>query len=134
MAVTAFGIEPVGVRRDFPEQVERVGSESPLQRRAFECPVAQTTRLVESAKQETGATEGVVAPAELSASSPDRLTLEEMLTFLESIQHLARLTELGEDPGRGRDGVGKHDDDIRGRDQCERRGPVALEQVQYAAG
>ena len=46
--------------------------------------------------------------------SPRRLTLEKLLAFLEPVQRLARLAELRQSPGGGRDRPGKQEDDVPG--------------------
>jgi hypothetical protein len=51
VGLTVLGIEPVGVRRDVAEQVERVRGEPGVRLREFHCARAQALRLTELADQ-----------------------------------------------------------------------------------
>jgi hypothetical protein len=53
----------------------------------------------------------VVDPAKI-ADAPRHAKLEELLTFSNPIQRLARLAELRKGPGRGREGSMKQVDDV----------------------
>jgi hypothetical protein len=77
-----------------------MGRESGSDSREFKGAVAEAPRLGESAEEQTGATQRVVAPAEMANGSARRLTLEEVLCFLEAIQCLAGIVELRQDPRR----------------------------------
>ena len=89
------------MRRNVTEQVQRMGRESVVSRRGFDREVGEPSRLVEAAKQQTGAPQRVVVPAELADLTPCRLTLDELLAFLEAVQRPARLAELRQHPGGG---------------------------------
>ncbi len=68
VSLAALRVEPVGMGRDVAEQVQRMGRESELTWRGFDRAVAQTLRLVEPAKQQTGATQRVVDAARVAAA------------------------------------------------------------------
>jgi hypothetical protein len=54
VAFATRGVEPVGMGRDVAEQVQRMGRETGLRRRAFDCAMAEALRLGEPAEQQTG--------------------------------------------------------------------------------
>jgi hypothetical protein len=56
VGLPALGIEAVGMGRDVAEQVQRIGYDAMTRRRPFEYAFAQTLRLVEPAKQQSGTT------------------------------------------------------------------------------
>ena len=66
VGLAALGIEAVGMGRDVAEQVQRMGREPWSTRREFDRAVAQASRLVEPAEQQTGATQRVVGPARVA--------------------------------------------------------------------
>src|SRR5438105_15880971 len=89
-----------------------MGRERQLRRTGFDHAGAQASRFVQTAEQQTGATQRVVGPVVLADDSPRGLALEELLAFPEPIQGLARLVELREAPGRGSDRGRKREDDV----------------------
>ena len=99
----ALGIEPVGMSRDVAEQVEHMGHEPGVRRRILECAVAHDPRLVEPAKQQSGTPQPVVVPAVIVEDALRCVVFEQLLALSEPGQRLARLAELGEDPGGGGD-------------------------------
>ncbi len=98
VGLAAFVIEPVGMGRDVPEQVQRMGREAGARRSDFDGAVAQAPRLVEPAEQQTGTTQRVAGvPA---VDFPRRVTLEELLALPEPGKRLAPLTDLARGPRR----------------------------------
>src|SRR5262245_33046379 len=76
VALAALGVEPVGVSRDVPEQMLRVGFEPRMTRRRFDRAPAQPPRLVETAGPQSRAAERLVHPAALPHQPSRRLLLE----------------------------------------------------------
>jgi hypothetical protein len=133
--LTALSVEPVGVGRDVPEQVLRMGHESRLRLIGVDRPVAQVPRLVEPAKQQAGATQRVVDRAAARTGSRRIEALDELLAFPEPVQRFAGLPLLRQDPGGGCEAT-KHVDDVRrpehrdrALDQWARLSPVTLPEV-----
>ena len=60
MGLAAIGVEPVGVRRDAPEELQGVGHEVGPRRCRFDRQAGEALRLVEAAEDELGATERAV--------------------------------------------------------------------------
>ena len=78
-----------------------------LNRRGFDGVLTQVPRLVESAEQQSGAAQRMVAVAVPGDDSPRRLTLEELLALPEPGERLARLADLCKDPRGVGDRAGK---------------------------
>src|SRR5262245_37985947 len=89
VALAALGIEPVGMGGDVAEQVQRMGDEPGVTRRAFDRAVSEAPRLVEPAEPQTGASQRVVGPAVNAHDAARGVTLEELLTFAEPAQRFA---------------------------------------------
>ena len=89
--------------RDIAEQTQAVGHVRGLNRRALDGGVGQVPGLVESAKQQTGATQRLVGPATITDIPLRRSMFEELLAFSEPVHCLARLAELRQRPGGGGD-------------------------------
>jgi hypothetical protein len=142
MGLAALGIEPVGMGRDVPEQVQSMGREPGLTLRGFDQrALAQAPCIVKPAEQQAGATERVGMPAATADDSPRRLALEELLAFPEPVQRLACLTELRQClGGEGDRGMKRHDDvptpDHHDPmlDQRARLRPVTPEEVEHTRG
>ena len=111
VGLTALGIEPIGMGREVAEQVKRGSQERGLSRRRFDRAIAQALRFVEPAEQQSGATQRVIGalPGDDSAR---RAPLEELLTFLQSVQRFARCAVLCLYPGGGTDREGEDLTDV----------------------
>src|SRR4029453_6429891 len=114
-----------------------MGCEPPVTQRGFDRAVAQAPGLVEPAEQQTGTTQRAVVPAALEDNSPRRLTLEELLAFLEQAERLTRLAKLRQHPGGGGDCGRKHENDVSRPEHRDpvlepraRFRPVALEEME----
>jgi ubiquinone biosynthesis protein Coq4 len=81
-------------------------------RNGFDHAVTQVPRLVELAKQQTGATHQVVDPAKMTDDPHGRLTVDERPGLPEPVQRLTDLPELRQYPGRGSDRGRKQEDDL----------------------
>ena len=126
---SALGVESVGMGRDVAEQVLRMGRGPGVRRRIFDRAVAQASRLVEPAEQQSGTTQRLVAPAAIEPDSLRRVTFEDLLALPEPGQRLALLADLREDPGGGGEGAGKGEDDVP---RPVRREPVLDQRARLA--
>src|SRR5262252_1060312 len=100
------GIESVGMGRDVAEEVQRVGRKAALSRKGCGNAVDEATRLVEPAEQQTGATQREAGPGAMADEPPCLLPLDELLAFRETVERLACLAELRQEPGGGGDPEG----------------------------
>src|SRR5262245_54989899 len=136
---TGLGVEPVGMGCDLTEQMKRMGREPGVPGRACHRAIAQAPRGVELAEPQARMTQHVIVPGAPPDDTVRRMTVEELLAFADSIQSIARLSELRQRPGGEGNPSGKHENDIlftRDRDgalarQADLR-PFALEETKHA--
>ena len=86
-----------------------MGRQPGLTRRGLNRAIAQAPRLVESAEQQTGATQRVAHPGKIADMSPRGQPLKELVAFPEPVRCLARLAELRQCPSKGGDRDGQQE-------------------------
>src|SRR5262249_17319061 len=139
VSLTAHGIEHVDMRRDVAEQVLCSRRVAGMTRSGFDCIVTETLRLMEPAEHQAGAAERMIVPAPMEHDSSGRLTLKKLLGLPKPGLRLARLPELGQDPGGRGDSRWKDQNDVPGAehsdpmlDEYTRPLPIAFEEVERA--
>ena len=90
VGLAALGIEPVGVGRDVPEQVERVGHEPNGVRRGFKRAVGEKLCVIEVAEQQISLTKGEGGHKSIGESSTRALKLKKMFVLTKSIRRIGQ--------------------------------------------
>ena len=99
VGLAGLGVEAVGMGRNVAEQMQSVGGVPRVRWRILERAIGQSPRVVESAEQQSGASQPVIVHARLVDGSTRCHAVEELLAFPQTAQRFARLPELSKHQG-----------------------------------